>query len=125
MKTEALAAIIVAFGTFIGAVVLAYRGLSGDRFQRKVSESAALLSGYTEMVKNLRTELDEVRKSHESDMGRMLKNHTIELTTQADLWDKERGRWDRDRERMDERIELLEAQVAALLNQLNNHGGTT
>ena len=118
MTGEGIAAIVVAAGGFIGAVVLAFRGLSGDRFSRKVSESAALLSGYTEMVKNLRTEIDEMRKSHSDDMGRMLKNHVLEIESINDNCDKDRARWDAERERLEERIETLEAQVYALLHQV-------
>jgi uncharacterized protein YukE len=112
-----IAAVLTALGAFIGAVVLAYRGLSGDRFARKVSESAALLTGYTEMVKNLRTEIDQMRQSHAADMGRMLKNHVLEINSINENCDKDRARWDRERLRLEERIETLEAQVYAVLHR--------
>lgn len=115
MSPEGIAAILAAATTFIGGVILAIRGVTGDRFQRKVTESAALLTGYTEMVKNLRQEISDIRADNEKEQDRKERHHKVELENLIFLHDEERKRWIEERDRMNERIETLEAQVAALL----------
>lgn len=115
MTVEGIAAILVALSTFIGAVILAIRGLSGDRFQRKVTESAALLTGYTEMVTNLRKDIDAMRLQHSSEVERLQRQHRTELEGMAVLHKEERDRWGEDRDRLEERVDLLEGQVTAYL----------
>lgn len=115
MSPEGIAAILVAGGTFITGLILALRGVSGDKFQRKVTESAALLSGYTEMVKNLRAEVAAIRDQHAADMERQQRQHDADLATQQQLHDAERMRWMAERVRLEERIETQEAQIAAFL----------
>ena len=117
MSGEGIAAILVGLGTFLSGLVLAWRGLSGDRFQRKVTESAALLTGYTEMVANLRTEIREVREANALEVDRQQRHHRSELETVNLLHSEDRRRWDLDRDRLVERIDALEEQVAALLDR--------
>lgn len=115
MSPEGVAVVLVAVGTFVSGLVLAYRGLSGDRFTRKATEGASLLAGYGEMVKNLRTEMTARDAAHTAEIDRQQRQHRTELDSLALLHKEERERWAEDRARMNERIELLEAQVAAFL----------
>lgn len=115
MKAESLAAVLVALSTFIGGLALAYRGLSGDRFQRKVTESAALLTGYTEMVGNLRKEIDAIRVAHGSEIERQQKIHKTEMDGLRLLHEEERTRWNEERQRLEDRVDELEGKVTALL----------
>lgn len=109
------AAMMTAAGAFIGAVILAVRGVTGDRFQRKVTESAALLSGYTEQVKNLRGELEAARVAHDAEVRRIQERHQREIDHLNAQHTQVETRWDEERQRLEDRIETLEAQVAALL----------
>lgn len=117
MTGTEISAIIVGLGTFVGAVALALRGITGDRFQRKVTESASLLSGYTEMVKNLRAEIADIRQDNDSEIQRLQQQHQRELEQQNLLHEQERQRWNAERNRLEERLETLEAQVVALMNR--------
>ena len=115
MSGEAIAAILVAAGTFLSGLILAIRGLSGDRFNRKVTESAALLTGYTEMVANLRKEIKEIREDNTHEIERLQRQHKVEIENLTFMQNQERERWDGERNRLEERIDTLEAQVAAVL----------
>lgn len=109
---------LTAIGAFVGTLVIAYRGLSGDRFTRKVSESAALLSGYTEMVKNLRLEIGEIRLDHDKEVIRNKKQcqedserttrlHKLELDGLIAIYAEERRHWDLERARLEREMEAL------------------
>ncbi len=63
MSAAELAALVVAATGALAAIFTGLRNLHGDRFNRDVSGSAALLTGYKEMVGNLRVELDAVRRA--------------------------------------------------------------
>ncbi len=63
MTAAEWAALVVAVTGAAAALFAGLRNLRGDRFNRDVSSSAALLTGYKDMVDNLRTELDAVRRS--------------------------------------------------------------
>ncbi len=63
MSAAEIAALVVATTGALAAVFAGMRNLHGDRFNRDVSGSAALLTGYKEMVGNLRVELDAVRNA--------------------------------------------------------------
>lgn len=133
-SVQTLGVFLTAFGAFIGTLVLAYRGLSGDRFTRKVSESAALLSGYTEMVKNLRVEIGEIRIDHDKeilrnkdqyhqDLERLSAMHKLEINNVIAMYNEERKQWAIERERthsqmlaLEERLEELKTQVYLLNN---------
>lgn len=136
VSLQALGAFLAAFGAFIGALVLAYRGLSGDRFTRRVSESAALLTGYTEMVKNLRLEISEIRSDHDkemlrnkqqyqADLERLSTMHRLELSGIISTHNEERKHWEAERVRLsnqisefDERLDELRTQLYLLKNPL-------
>lgn len=115
LTSEQIIAVLGALGAFIGVVFGIVRAMTGERFQRRVTESAALLSGYTDMVKSLRVELTEVKEQHSKDMERQANHHRVEIENTNFLHDEERKRWQTERERLEERIDTLEAQVAALL----------
>ncbi len=63
MSATEIAALVVAATGALAAIFAGVRNLHGDRFNRDVSGSAALLTGYKEMVGNLRVELDAVRRA--------------------------------------------------------------
>lgn len=116
---------LTAFGAFVGTLVIAYRGLSGDRFTRKVSESAALLSGYTEMVKNLRLEIGEIRLDHDKevirnrsqcqeDTERTARMHKLELDGLIAVYAEERKHWDEERVRLKEEMDTLKEKIDEL-----------
>ncbi len=58
---QGLAALVVAFGGAIGAIFAGLRALRGDKFRRDVEDSAALLSGYRDMVASLRVDVNNAR----------------------------------------------------------------
>lgn len=115
MSAEAVIGILGAIGVFLGVLVAAYRGLRGDKFQRGITESAALLTGYTEMVSNLRKEIDAMRVANANESERQTRQHAVEIANLRDLHLEERSRWNEERDRLEERIDTLEAQVAAVL----------
>lgn len=115
MSPEGIAALLVAITTFLGGLIAAYRSLSGDKFDRKVKESTALLTGYTEMVSNLRREIDAMRTAYAEDTAHRQRQHQNEIQGLAILHKEERDRWSQERERLEDRIEVLEAQVAAVI----------
>lgn len=126
---QTLGVFLTAFGAFVATLVLAYRGLSGDRFTRKVSESAALLSGYTEMVKNLRLEIGEMRLDHdkevvrnrkqgEEDAERAERMHKLELDGLVAIYAEERKHWDSERERLGKEMLFLKEQIDDLTSQV-------
>jgi hypothetical protein len=146
MTPEQWVLILGGIGTFLGVILAAYRSVTGDKFNRKVSESAALLSGYTEMVKNLRLELKEVhldndaevvrsKKQCAEDMARLERLHKQELDALMAIYAEERKQWELQRTRMvaqfeedrarwnearlelKERIDGLDSQVYVLRNR--------
>lgn len=146
MTPEGWVLILGAVGVFLGVLITSYRSVTGDRFTRKVSESAALLTGYTEMVQNLRRELVEVRIDNEKDverskkqcvedMARLERLHRHELdgviavyAEERRLWEaqrarmdeqfeQDRARWDKDRMELRERIDDLDSQVYVIRNR--------
>lgn len=120
-----ITAFVTAVGAFLGALVLAYRGLSGDRFSRRVNESAALLTGYTEMVKNLRVEISDMRldhdkdvlytkKQYQNDLERLARLHKIELDSIIAIYTEERRQWEEERERLGSKINELDEKIVEL-----------
>lgn len=63
MSSAELAALVVAATGAIAALFAGLRNLRGDRFNRDVASSTSLLTGYQDMARNLRVELDAVRRS--------------------------------------------------------------
>jgi septal ring factor EnvC (AmiA/AmiB activator) len=67
VNTAEWAALIVAATGAMAALFAGLRNLRGDRFNRDVSSSAALLTGYKDMVDNLGKQLDAVERSLEAE----------------------------------------------------------
>ena len=121
MTGESLAAIIVGVGGLITAIGIQVRGAMGDKFQRKVDQAAALLSGYTDMVANLRQELKECQESALKAVQAAQDHARRNRETSQALFDREREEWRKDRAelkaeiaRQDERIDDLTSQVLML-----------
>lgn len=116
MTAEKWVLILGGLGTFLGVLLTAYRSVTGDRFTRKATESAALLTGYTEMVKNLRIELTEVRKDNDAevirskkqcaeDLARLERVHKQEIDALIAIYTEERKQWELQRARMAQQFE--------------------
>ncbi len=115
MTSEGIVAILGAIGTFAGVLALMWRQLTGDRFKRRVDESANILSGYTNQVRALNAQMSEAQTRHAAEMTRLTAQHKAEMDNMGALHDRERGRWQSERDRLEERIDALEGQVTALL----------
>lgn len=118
-------AVIGAISAALVGLIAAYRGMSGDRFQRKVAESAALLSGYTEMVDGLRDEIKETKDQNAKEIGRLQTQHSREMAALERHHEDDRRRWEATLSRCTNRIEQLEAQVASLLVTFKDRGPDT
>ncbi len=99
MSGTEIAALIVAIGGAIGAVLAGLRNLFSDRFRRDVDQGAQLLTGYVGMVERLQAEITQIEARH----------------------DRERTEWRNERDEMHDRIDELSGQVMAL--QLQLRGG--
>lgn len=115
MNTNATVLLLGALGTLLTTLAVAYRGVTGDRFRRKVDESARILSGYVEQIKTLRAEADSRAAAAALEVDRLVRQHREEIADLERRHDAERQRWHQDRDRLEERIDELEAKVAALL----------
>lgn len=105
-RAAELAALAAALGSFIGGLVLAYRGLRSDKFKREVESSAAILAGYTGIVERLQTEVDRLAKRLDDSERR----HEEDLVA----WEVERERWRAERVTMRDRIDCLEDELDTL-----------
>ncbi len=111
MTAEQWALILGGLSAFIGALVAAYRSVTGDKFDRQATESATRLAGYTEMIRDLRSELGEVRKDNDievernrrqyaEDLARLERLHKQEMDALIAIYKEERKQWDQQRARM-------------------------
>lgn len=64
MTGNEIAALVVAIGGALGAIFAGLRNLRGDKFKRDVEASAALLSGYTNMVQTLQAQINAIEERH-------------------------------------------------------------
>lgn len=124
LNGTAIAALIAAVGGALGGIFTGIRSLRSDKFKRNVEAGAALLTGYTDMVAQLRSELDRVKDDHNKD------KETWRLEREA-----LRREFEEDRQRMrsqhaeevrdlNERIDELSSQVFALSHRADNHDRT-
>lgn len=67
MSGSEIAALIVAVTGALAAIFAGLRNLRGDKFKKDVEASAALLTGYTNMVVTLQAEIDRVKEDHNED----------------------------------------------------------
>lgn len=120
-----IAALIAAVGGAFGGIFTGIRSIRSDKFKRNVEAGAALLTGYTDMVAQLRSELDRVKEDHSED---------------KEAWRVEREalrrEFDEDRRRMREqhaeevrelndRIDELSSQVYALTHRAGSKSRST
>ncbi len=112
-----LAALVVAIGGAVGAILGGMRLLRGDKFHRSVEESTALLSGYRDMVASLRVELENARKELAAERAawnvdrRELYGEIDKLRESMAL---ERSAWHAERQDLHRQINELRDEVATL-----------
>lgn len=130
LKTEELSALIVGVGGIITAVGIQIRGVYGERFSRKVDAAAALLSGYTDMVEQLRQELRECNEAG-SKAVEIARDHARRNAEMSRVfYESERDNWRIDKADLkseiaaqNEEIDTLKAQVYALMARVERGGG--
>ena len=118
MTTEGWIALIGALSAAMVGLLTTYRGLTGDKFNRKVSESASLLIGYTTMVEGLRDEVRENKLSYSVDVERIQARHDREMSALSKHHADERAMWERRSNLINHRIAELEGLVA-VMNPVN------
>ena len=130
MKPEEVAALIVAGGGLFTAIGIQLRGLFGDRFQRRVDQAAALLSGYTEMVTNLRIELKECQEAGARALEAQRDHARRNAAVAQALFEREREEWRKDKAELkaelheaEQRIDALQDQVVALIGRMDGREG--
>lgn len=64
MSGNEIAALIVAVGGFLGAVLAGFRNLRSDKTKHEIEASAALLTGYTGMVSTLQAQMTAMEERH-------------------------------------------------------------
>ncbi len=112
MSATELAALIVAGTGAVAAIFAGFRNLRGDRFNRDVSGSAALLTGYKDMLEGVGKQLAAVERSLEAERehrardGQQWAQERREL--HAELDEERRQRAQERRELHDEIDELRE-----------------
>ncbi len=119
------AAVVVALGGAIGAILAGIRALRGDRFRREVEESTALLSGYSDMVAALRVELDNVRSAlaiERTSWNQERRQLHGEMDELRDKMDDERAEWNAERQKMHAEVEELRQKVGQLSRRLPSTG---
>lgn len=113
----AIAALIAAIGGAFGGIFTGIRSLRSDKFKRNVEAGAALLTGYTDMVAQLRAELERVKKEHDDDKEQWRVEREAMRREFAE--DRERLRADHKREvaELNDRIDELSSQLYALTHR--------
>lgn len=117
MTGETYAASIAALATFVTALGVVYRSLTGDRFNRKISESASLLSGYTTMVKTLQEQIASIEKRHKTDREEWQTEKRSLRAEHAQEVRELREEHAQEVEALSRRIDRLSAQVDLLENR--------
>lgn len=131
MEASEISLILGGLGALIATLVTAYRGLAGDKFKHKTTESENILSGYTGQIKVMREELKEAREAHRSDvaairtahaeeMARLTAHHRTELENTNWLHEQDRQEWIQEKAELRSEIEMLKAQLVALLARIDN-----
>lgn len=131
MEPSSIVLIMGGIATLLGALVAAYRGLTGDKFKRKTEESENILAGYTGQIKAMREELKEardahreeviaVRKAHAEEMFRINAQHIAEVQRVNQLHEEDREEWAKEKAELRSEIEMLKSQLVALLARIDN-----
>ncbi len=113
MTAAELAALLVAATGAAAVMFPGLRNLRGDRFNRDVAASAALLTGYKDMVENLRRELDAVRRS----LAEERQQRAQERRELHDELDEERRQRAQERRELYDQIDELRACVDTLMRR--------
>lgn len=97
MTGTEIAALLAAIGGVLTAVFAGIRNLRGDKFRQDVEASAAVLSGQTNLIKTLQTEMERLkddfaearkewaderatlRREHAEEMARLRQDHISEM----------------------------------------------
>lgn len=89
MSGQEIAALVVAITGALAAIFAGIRNLRGDAFKREVEASAALLTGYTNMVSTLQAEIDRLKSDSAEDRegcaeerARLREEHAKEMERQ-------------------------------------------
>ncbi len=112
-----LAALVVAVGGALGAIIGAFRLLRGDKFRESVEESAALLSGYRDMVASLRVEVENARKELAAErIAWNIERRELydEINKLRDSMTLERTAWHNERRELHRQLDELRDEIARL-----------
>lgn len=113
MNVAEITALVVAATAGIAALFAGFRNLRGDRFNRDVSSSAALLTGYKDMVANLHIELNAVRQA----LVEERQQRTQERRELHAELDKERRQWAQERRELHDEIDELRESIDKLMRR--------
>lgn len=116
MSGQELAALIIAITGALGAIFAGVRNLRGDKFKKDVEASAALLTGYTNMVNTLQTEIDRLKSDHAEDRAAWTAERTAHRKECSEETERLREEHRSQLAIAYERIDDLGSQVYALQN---------
>ncbi len=77
MSGNEIAALIVAITGALGAIFAGVRNLRGDKIKKEIEASAALLTGYTNMVATLQAEIDRLKSDHAEDRAAWISERAL------------------------------------------------
>ncbi len=112
-----LAALVVAVGGALGAIISAFRLLRGDKFRESVEESAALLSGYRDMVASLRVEVENARREIAAERiawNAERRELYAEIDKLRESMRLERNAWHAERRDLHRQLDELRDEIATL-----------
>lgn len=111
------AALIAAGGGALGGLFAGIRSLRSDKFKRNVEAGASLLQGYTDMVSQLRSELERVKEEQSKEREEW--RHEREAMRKEFSEDRDRMRHTHATEvdALNDRIDELSSQVYALTSR--------
>ena len=112
-----IAALIVAITGALGAIFAGVRNLRGDKFKKEVEASAALLTGYTNMVATLQTEIDRLKSDHAEDRAAWIAERALMRQEHLDQISRLRNEHRDELKVAYERIDELGTQVYILQNR--------
>lgn len=117
MSGQEWAALIVAITGALAAIFAGVRNLRGDAFKKEVEASAALLTGYTNMVAVLQAEIDRLKSDGAEDREEAVKERSrMRDEHRADI-DRLRDEHRKELLAAYERIDELSAKVYTIQNR--------
>lgn len=117
MTGSEIAALIVAGTGVAVAIFTGVRNLVGDKMNKDVQASAALLAGYTTMVTALQTEVERVKEDHLNDRKMWAEERAQMRVEHGQDLARMRDDHDRQMQGCSERIDELGTQVYVLENR--------